>query len=107
MKDKRRADKEVVNLGNLLDNREKHLDLVERDQTYNVNVAVKKARLVEREHFSDVMKTHKDKSVKIQSSHTVSIFLISVSAQQTKLLSQMYGISYYMPHSLRVIVIEQ
>jgi len=89
----------------LVDNRKKDLDMAERDQTYNVNVAVKKARLAERAHISEVVKTHKDKGLKLQTEHTVSIYFQPVSAQQNYCLN--VCISYYMLHSLRVIVIEQ
>ena len=66
------ANKDLVNLGSSLDNTTKALDLMESQHTYNVNVAVKDAKNIERSHFSDVVKTEKELGSKLRSAHIVS-----------------------------------
>ena len=63
----------MVNLGSSLDDTTKALDLVESQHRYNVNVAVKDAKNIERSHFSDVVKTEKEVGSKLRSAHIVSV----------------------------------
>ena len=68
----RRVNKDVVNLGSSLDDTTKALDLMECQHRYNVNVAVKDAKNIERSHFSDVAKTQREVGSKLRSAHIVS-----------------------------------
>ena len=69
----RRANKDVVNLGSSLDATTKAFDLMESQHRYNVNVAVKDAKNIERSYFSDVVKTEKEVGSKLRSAHIVSV----------------------------------
>ena len=68
----RRVNKDVVNLGVGLNKTINALDLSKTEHAYNVNVAVKHAKFIERSHFFGVMKTEKDMGIKIQSEQIVS-----------------------------------
>ena len=68
----RRVNKDVVNLGVGFNKTKNDLDLIETEHAYNVNVAVKQAKFTERSHFYGVMKTEKNMGIKIQSEKIVS-----------------------------------
>ena len=62
----------MVNLGSSLDDTTKALDLMESQHRYNVNVAVKDAKNIERSHFAGVVRTEKEVGSKLRSAHIVS-----------------------------------
>ena len=74
-KDKRKADKDLVTLKEKMSEREQNFDLLEKDQAYNVSVAVRNAKLDERSYFSDVVKAHKQSGMKLKSQHMVSMVI--------------------------------
>ena len=68
----RRVNKDVVNLGVGLNKTINALDLSKTEHACNVNVAVKHAQFKERSHFSGVMKTEKEAGIKIRLDYIVS-----------------------------------